>query len=76
MDGTTLLRELNQLCAGDRKQLPTADRRRCRELLAALHEWLQGGGFAPHWNLYAEGTKAYVRRYGWRPSMPERFRPV
>jgi hypothetical protein len=46
-----------------------------RAALDDLHAWLSCGGFAPHWAMCELGTIAYVKRHGWRPSMPESFRP-
>lgn len=44
------------------------------EALENLDTWIRQGGFAPHWAMEPEGTRRYVARYGWRPSMPESFR--
>lgn len=52
-----------------------SDRAEERNAIDDLHTWLSGGGFAPHWAMHPDATRVYVRRYGWRPSMPEAFRP-
>jgi hypothetical protein len=54
----------------------TVDDGDCRDdACADLHTWITHGGFAPHWAMYPKATSEYVKRYGWRPSMPESFRP-
>lgn len=66
MDPTACLRRIESTARGERNAA-----------LSDLHIWLcKGGGFAPDWASYPEATKIYVKRYGWRPSMPQSFRPV